>query len=145
MKKFLVSFAVFAAMFLMIGCGGSDNGDEQTYCEEDADKYVCSAGGETWHFFCKKGEESSYLEWGGFYFSTWDNDYTRLCKSGCDESTGKCIPECAKGQYKCDDSSTYFSWIYTCDDDRQWEYTHEKCEHGCAKELSESILDICAD
>ena len=38
MKKFFVSFVIFTALIFIVSCGGSDSGDKQTYCEENADK-----------------------------------------------------------------------------------------------------------
>ena len=150
MKKVFAFFAVLAAMILMVSCGGSSEGDDHKICEEDLDLYFCwSSGAASSHYICKKGEEAK-----PFYnvFSDnpddsneilgycSDNEYIE-CHSGCDKNTGKCIPECAKGQYKCDSES----YIFSCNDYGQWTRTNERCENGCAKELSESILDMCSD
>lgn len=42
MKKMFLGFAMFAAMFLLIGCGGSDNGCKDLYnCIKDCDSERC--------------------------------------------------------------------------------------------------------
>lgn len=156
MKRFLVLTVVFAGMFLMVSCGGSDssNGDnndnndngkeeEKTYCEADAEKYVCR-NDISWHFECKKGEESTFSEEADFYYSSAESS-PFACNSGCDPDTGKCKPECEAGQYKCVNSDMSRGLIYSCDDEKQWEPTGKACDGECAKETAESVSDLCGE
>jgi len=147
MKRFLVLTIVFAGMFLMVSCGGSDSDDngkeeEKTYCEDDAEKYVCN-NDQSWRFECKKGEESAYSEEADFYYSS--SESSRICQSGCDPDTGKCKPECEEGQYKCINSDSSRGLIYSCDKDKQWEPTGKACDNECAKETAESVSDLCGE
>lgn len=151
MKKILVCFAVLATMILMISCGGSDD-EWGKPCKEDVALYYCEDGHSSVENRCVKGA-SAYMhcynpntdkyEYSSSCFST-------RCHSGCDENTGRCIAECIEGQYKCDE------YIYSCDKEGQWQKVginkdpdnhifNSYCIYGCAKELSTSISDICAD
>lgn len=150
MKKFFVLTAVCAVIFLMISCGGSDDGWGKP-CKEDVALYYCEDGssvenrcvkGASAYMHCYNPNTDKY-EYSSSCFSTG-------CHSGCDENTGRCIAECIEGQYKCE------FFIYSCDKNGQWQTVgiykdpdnhilNSSCVYGCAKELSTSISDICAD
>jgi len=115
MKKFLVCAAIFAAMVLMISCGGgSSSNDEGSYRECSYGDYVCKYGDS---YYC--GYSGSDLIW----------MLSERCNY-CDSWTGKCSDsqssdsECSSGEYKCDGSYSYSCY------NGYWSYD-EYCSNGC--------------
>ena len=107
MKKFFFVLAVFTAMLLMVGCGGSDDdGYSGGYSGGGS-----SSGGS--YSECSSGDRKcsgsySYYCDGGY----WEAD--EYCSNGCNSSTGRCnsssgggsssggdYSECDDGDYKC--------------------------------------------
>ena len=80
MKKFLVLTAIFAAMFLVISCGGSD---DKSNSSNNNPKYHCEDG-------------DSYFESGDNFWELYEE-----CENGCNRATGKCNEKSNEGQGYC--------------------------------------------
>lgn len=78
MKKFLMCFAVFTAMVLMIGCGGSDDNSSGG----SSSTSVCSYG----EYECR-GNDSYFCGYSGDDL-IWQ--HSESCESGCNYAIGKC-------------------------------------------------------
>ena len=155
MKKFLVFAAMFAAMFLMISCGGTDlNGDGVTYdgkkyCAEfwreeqckGHDVKVCSEDDKSWYevegtgkkFECGKDDDCTQAAYdlSNYCFDT-NIDYEEEDGTTCvttedpDECGGKAIKHCTK-----DDSYWYEV------DGKKYE-----CEDPDSEECLQAITDL---
>lgn len=89
MKKILVILAVFAAVFLIVSCGGntkkseaSGNGEKPDSDEQDSeadDSTECKSG----EFKCADSESLYCNSFGSWVFDA-------RCENGCDPVTGKC-------------------------------------------------------
>ena len=85
MKKFFISFALFAALILVVSCGGgssNNRGDNNQNNNQSSD--VCEYGEYECHgensYFCDESDSSDDLMW----------LLSETCSNGCDSSTGKC-------------------------------------------------------
>ena len=155
MKKFLVFAAMFAAMFLMVSCGGADlNGDGVTYdgkkyCSEfwgeeqckGHDVKACSEGDKVWYevegtgkkFECGKDDDCTQAAYdlSNYCFDT-NIDYEEEDGTTCvtteeaDTCGGKAIKHCTK-----DDSYWYEV------DGKKYE-----CEDPDSEECLQAITDL---
>ncbi len=143
MKRFLFCATILITT-LVVGCGGGSSDDYGKECENNIDVYYCNYNYSSSHYRCQKGKSKYYS---GYNPNTGEYEYfsdaeTIYCHSEkCDNNTGKCVAACGAGQYRCDD----YGYIYSCDSNGQWDFlSNEYCAHGCAKEISTSIIELCA-
>ena len=82
MKKFLVCAALFAAMFLMVSCGGGS--DDKSGDSGNGGSQICNYG----QYRCDGGNSyvCGYMDSGNDL--TWK--FAEQCYDGCDSVTGKC-------------------------------------------------------
>ncbi|MBR4531474.1 DUF1566 domain-containing protein [bacterium] len=130
MKRFLVCFTVFTAMFFIVGCGGSDGGSSDGGYSGGGSYSECYSGDRR----CS-GSYSYYCD-GGY----WAND--EYCSNGCNSSTGRCnsssdsgnsgggnssesSAECRNGKYQCQGNYSYY-----CENEH-WAYDDDCGELGC--------------
>lgn len=151
MKKFLVCFVVFAAMFLMISCGGEDDDDNGGYsgssslseCDDLEDflfkcsnsaRYICYDG--SWHFIedCPYGCDYSLpicnTNSEGNSSSDSQDSGSSESSGSSSSSNGGSSSECSDGDYKCNNHGNY-EYSYKCSNGN-WESMYDKiCFAGC--------------
>ena len=118
MRRFFVCFAVFAAMVLMVSCGGSGSSEKNyekdnggTCSQEEEDKYKCMDGAS---YRCSCAEMD--YETGDCKKYLWQNPIT--CSGGCNEWSGVC--ECSEEEADAENHECMSDYQLKCSRDSDY-------------------------